>query len=72
LAPFVERGLREAHGARLNPLPRPADRIRDDAARVHRSPIRGFVTTYDRPLSPDRDGRMMRQFRISVKENILR
>jgi hypothetical protein len=40
-APFVQRGLQVAHGARLNPLPRPATHIRDGAARVHRSPIRG-------------------------------
>ena len=40
-APFVQRGLRDAHGVRLNPSPRPATRIRDGAARVHRDPIRG-------------------------------
>ncbi|MDH6257030.1 hypothetical protein M2427_000917 [Bradyrhizobium sp. BR13661] len=30
-----------------------------------------LVTTYDRPFSPDQDGRYIRQIRISVKWNIL-
>ena len=56
-----------AHEARLNPLPRPALRIRDDAACVHRRPDPRLVTTYDRPSSQDQDGRDIRQFRNSVK-----
>ena len=60
-----------AHEARLNPLPRPALRIRDNAACVHRRPDPRLVTTYDRPSSQDRDGRHIRQNRISVKWNIL-
>ena len=68
-APFVQRGLRKAHGDRLNPSPRPASHIRDGAMRPPQPDPR-LVTTYDRPFSLDQGGRSIRQIRISVKQNL--
>ena len=55
-APFVQRGLRAAHGVRLNPSPRPATHIRDGAAQRPPQPDPRFVTTYDRPFRRIRMG----------------
>ncbi len=79
---FAQRALRASSAVRTTRL---ASRSRGSAQstalpcashpRRHRSrppqPDPRLVTTYDRPFSPDQDGRHVRQNRISVKRNIL-
>ena len=59
-----------ARGHGLTGTTRPARTARARRCRVHRKPSSQSVTTYDRPSRMSRDGRHIRQIRISVKWNI--
>jgi hypothetical protein len=69
---FAGLGRRSsARGYGLTGTTRPARTSRARRRRVHRRPGSQVVTTYDRPSRKSRDGRYIRQIRISVKWNIL-
>src|SRR5438105_11087411 len=65
-APLVSTKPR-AHGEQSAP-PTP---LAPERCRVHRKPGSRKMTTYDRPSRSSRDGRHIRQNRISVKKNII-
>jgi hypothetical protein len=68
---FAGLGRRSsARGYGLTGTTRPARTSRARRRRVHRRPGSQVVTTYDRPSRMSRDGRYIRQIRISVKWNI--